>query len=350
MGLKKPRRRLGPEISIRWWDALVSRFFRERIRDITPGDSRPWRHPWNCELTWDAVGKVWRVEIEPGYCLSPSGTVAVLATVPAGDAPEETRERLGLSTTDEDPVEVPLSELPQIPLPAERWRAVGTESVGLPNQPGEAAPAYFRRQGVASPSQLVETGGGLAEAFTGDLTARSQARLLRAVDIVLRHGRRRVFYPASLDGLSGTVSYTATLLPPPFDGGATVEVQTRYVPAAEQGVLGELTGSALDRGYDETLIATLYLMSPPGTPPGSPLDETWTPAAKHAKFWDLEYVVKYRPPAPISPPITFPVTGLGLGTLEQNVRPIIDALNANQALAEAILAQAGAAGRFYTLA
>lgn len=332
--LRKPRRRAGAEISIRWWDALVSRWFRDRIRDIRPGDSRPWRHPWSCDLSWDAVEKEWRVEIEPGDCLSPTGTIVVTARVPDEEG---------------EPGDLPLSDRPPISLPADRWRVLGTEAVGVGDAPGEAAPLYFQRLGVAAPTTLIETGSGLAEQISGDISERNQARLLRAVDLVIRHARRRVVYGATLDAAAQTVAYAPTLLPAATEGGATLEVQTRYTPASEQGVIGGLTGSIVDPGYDETLIATLYLMSPPGMPPGSPLDETWSPEVRHARFWHLDYVTKYREPEAASPPIAFPVTGLGLGTLEQNVRPILDAINANNALAEAILARASAVGRFYSM-
>src|SRR5205085_8082923 len=42
--------------------------------------------------------------------------------------------------------------------------------------------------------------------------------------------------------------------------------------------------------WDERLIATVYLVSPPDTPPGSAPDGRWVPYVKHELFWNLTWL------------------------------------------------------------
>jgi hypothetical protein len=42
--------------------------------------------------------------------------------------------------------------------------------------------------------------------------------------------------------------------------------------------------------FDELLLSTVYLLSPPNAAPGSEPDSTWQPFVKHELFWNLTYI------------------------------------------------------------
>jgi hypothetical protein len=53
-----------------------------------------------------------------------------------------------------------------------------------------------------------------------------------------------------------------------------------------------LAGLYEEATWDERLVATVYLLSPPDAAPGSEPDEKWVPYVKHELFWNLTYLAK----------------------------------------------------------
>jgi hypothetical protein len=100
--------------------------------------------------------------------------------------------------------------------------------------------------------------------------------------------------------------------------------------------------------YDEILISTLYLLSPPGTAAGSEPDATWTPYTQHNLFWNLQWAQNTNINQVPQQEVSF-VIALPSGIIAQ---PIVNAIlaNVNDALdqAEAILAAHTLAGQFWT--
>ena len=348
MGLRKRKPRPALGVSRQWIMDLLEIYFRGRIRGVLPGQLTPWHHHWETELEWDEERQIWTAHIEPGFCESSAPDPRPHYRTQARHAPAVTRERLGLSVESDELVEVPLTEEPAIDLPAELWRPLGTEGVGTADQPAEAVPQVFRNLGVADPILLRETAGGVEQVIGGDLAERGQARLLRAMDIVLSHERARTA-PAFTLERSGSVSVEMDFLPPlePVRH-ARIHRRSKYEPRPDFTPLGFLRGTAVDAGVDEIHLATVYLLSERGLPEGSPIDEKWVPFARHFEWWPLQYRERYQKERIEPTRLDFDGAGLGLGTLDDLADRMEDGLNERIAELEAQFNTAKAEGRFFS--
>lgn len=323
---------------------------RHRIRGVHPGEITPWRHHWQATLQWDGERRIWTAQLEPGFCESDAGDPRPHYRMQARHAPVETRQRLELGEDSEELVEVPLTESPAIDLPESIWRALGTEGVGMLDNPPEAVPNFFRRRGVADPILLRQgPTGGLEQMIPGDLEERAKARLLRAVDIFIRHERSRTVPRFTLEP-GGVVSLEMDIEPPPQPvRHATIHRVDKWEPVADFDPMAALRDAAGDDGLDEALLCTVYLMSEPGLAPGSPLDERWIPFAKHFQFYSLQYRERNRYEGLDPFRLEFDGLGLGLGTLDDLAGRFLDDQNQQIADMEAVFATTKAEGRFFSV-
>ena len=350
MGLKRRSTRPGLAVSLRWFQDLVSHWMRHRIKAVHPGEITPWRHHWQAALQWDDERQIWTAQLEPGFCESDAPDPRPHFTMEARHAPAVTRQRLGLGAESDELVEVPLTESPAIDLPEHLWRPLGTEGVGTADNPPEAVPVYFRTRGVADPILLRESPtGGLQQVIEGDQQERAKARLLRAVDIFIRHRRSLTRSTFHLEP-GGVVSLEMQIAPPPQPVlHATIHRVDKWRPKAELGPVDALRDAAVDDGVDEELLCTVYLMSEAGLAPGSPLDERWIPFASHAHFFSLQYRERHGQEGLDPFRLEFDGLGLGLGTLDQLADRILSDRTQQIADMEAFFNAAKSQGRFFSV-
>lgn len=351
MGLRRKNARPALGISLRWYQDLVGHYLRNRLRAVHPGEITPWRHHWQTTLQWSEDRGMWTAQMEPGFCESDAPDPRPHYTTEARHAPAVTRQRLELPEDSEELVEVPLTEDPAIDLPEHLWRPLGTEGVGTVEHPAEAVPRYFRLRGVADPIQLRESpGGGIQQLVSGDLEERAKARLLRAMDLIIRHRRSRTVSDFILEP-TGVVSLEMGIEPPPQPvRHATIHRLEKWEPFVDFGPVEAIRNPKVDEGVDEALLCTVYLMSEPGLPPGSPIDERWMPVVKHREFWPLQYRERYQKGNLEPYRVEFNGLGLGLGTLNQLADRITAERNQQIADMEALFRAAKSEGRFFSAA
>ena len=321
---------------------------------IVSGDvSSLWRHPWfinaRYELKDDGTGE-WRAFVRPGFVNGRDAHIPMPADWPEGKQPEDN------APSEHD---VPLTNEPQPFLTLDGWRNPLTpSSVGatLSGQiiaaPAEGYPKYFEKLGVKAAAK----GGDISKpgAMEGEFDA-TRTREIRAMDVVLskaRIGTRLQIdvHDPLLDAQTESISTVflndalrAT------EGRAKLRTVSKYVPQEEQS-LALMYGTLLNAGdtqYDELKMATVWMVSPPGSASDDEPDETWTPYPQHFVFWNLQHASRLIPPRAPSPPLRLH-TGLAGGIGDRINDALLSFVNDQYAEAEAFLNQADARGTFWS--
>lgn len=331
------------------WNRFVDFYFRNRIAQVVSDDGEPWRHPWYTRLAWDPFEEHWTARVKPAPCVSDTSDGDPTVSVPARLAPPETAERLGLDERSGDgPVDAFLSEEPDIILRPDLWRAVGTDAVVADGS--EAVPAYFTERGVLGPQVMDAGGSQVVVRIRGVLADRASARLLRACDLVLTHERARTAVIAQLANLDldeidvDFLRDASGVRRDPY-----LQAVREYRDTVVPDSLSLLLGEATDDGRDSIHLATLYLLSPPGTPEGSDPDETWTSHVDHHVHWPLQYVTRFDVVEPDPTRITVPAPQLGQGQLGRIGERFAAAINESFDQLETQLVQVRNEGRFSML-
>lgn len=277
------------------WNEMLDRLKRNRITGVTILDDGGWRHPWNVRSLWNNDGERWEVDIEPGFVEGLPATIEV------------------------DGVEVPLIDRPRLPLTS--FRALGSDGASTGSTTGadgsvrvsfDAVPAFFRALGVGDPPDVVLDGTTLP-----NLEAPSSARLLRACDLVLHQDRLATStqwtFGTGADGIIAEFTVSATSRPD-ARRSAFVRAYARWQLPAQATRQQLVAGNWTDLPQDQELIATVYLVSPPGAPAGSAPDRTWTPYVKQGvgMFWNLNYATNHLR-RPLAKQVITLNTGLAAG-------------------------------------
>jgi len=338
------------KIRVSDWNAFVNYVFRHRVATVTRIAPEPWRHPWWTTAAWSPDRGEWVCRIKPGYVVRglahQARTAAVSVRVPLGWAPQSTLTRLGRKREMKSrvPVDAWLREEPEIALPAGRWRRIGTDA-GL-GESDEPVPRFFRKRGVNEPGDR-----GFAE--DGGLVHR-RPRLLRAMDIVLHADRLANATDWRVGtGVEGRVAefYATVASRPDREALPYLRTLTRFVADEAVDPLVQIQGGWQDSGTDRRLVATVYLLSDPGLPPGSDPERQpgrWRAHVRHRLFWNLRYVeTRFEIPAAPTP---LQVPGLSLaGGLVGSFTPAIAEINDRYAALTAYLGTQLARGIFVTL-
>lgn len=326
---------------------MVDYFFRHRVLEVNLLEPTPWRHPWFARVEWDGTEELWRARITPGFCLSPSGEAVPVVDLPEDLAPPATLERLGIeSPSSGNTVSAWLDEDPRFPLPASGFRAIGTDALAVPGGATESVPDFFSDRGVLGPQVLDTSGEAAVIRINGLVASRANARLLRACDLVLWHDRLQTTVTPEIKG--DEVTFTVTLRRPgDARAGAWLGVERDFKGAQAREAAAVLLGAATDPGRDGLHLATVYLLSPPGTPEGSEPDGTWSPFVKHREFWNVRYVTSSAEIVPEPTRIAVPVPQLGLGQLGAAAAIFTEAINQNLSELEAALRRVENTGVFY---
>lgn len=312
---------------------------------------RRWRHPWSVAPVWNARTQSWVAAVKTGFV---NGQCPIWRTTVVEQ--ENSGQDFGINPltgkpffSDNPPfaqaatrtkqIDVPLYLTPAIPL---SWRALGFDGVDA-----SAVPRFFLDRGAAEKPQSAS--GDDEAAVESQTTAEVPRglRLLRACDLWIHQPRLALTssietHPGPVTGISN-VSQTLSLRS--AAPGDTLRVMS--------GTLREIAGiDPLARvyeepAYDELLIATVFLLSPPNAALGSEPDGTWQPFVRHHLFWNLNHVVPWfrqyggDPAIPFIPPLAAGAATLVTNYLVASINDILqDALN--------LVTSHSMAGTFYT--
>ena len=272
---------------------------------VSVGPGSKWRHPWFTRLTWVASsnsqpgsGK-WVATVRAGFVNGRAPVVRVTMSEAQTDAGADFginplsgqpyfsdpifKQQQAQTTATSSIINIPLYMNPAI---VPTWRAVGWDSFGT------AAPAFFAQRGVNPPSPT----GGISlngePVNVSDSTPPKGNRLLRAAQIILHQPRQALTSTITLQpGIaSGLSNVTQTLGLRSAAPGDALKVFSGVMVDAAALSIDPLAGDYEEPNFDEILIATVYLLSPPDALPGSVPDATWQPFVKHSLFWNLTYL------------------------------------------------------------
>lgn len=295
---------------IRWWRPLK----------ITRLAGSGFRHPWDIIPRWNGKKKYWEIQIAPGYI----NAMEVLAN------------------------DQPLSAEPWIPIENRQLRSIGYGSPG--GLDAEPVPPYFRKLGVREADAVTRSEFGLTTNLDGTLEDRAQARLLRAVDILVEQPRPRVETVIETDAVNGNAQLVASIATP-VGAAAAPRIRLRREAVDPEPLPGTiqslLATGAVDDGLDRLRLATLYFLSPPGAVSGNP-DGSWQAIPANEEFWDLSHDltrdIGVVPPFRLS--LGVPLAG---GLAQSLVNDLLETINAADAAAAAFLSRARIEGRFWSV-
>jgi hypothetical protein len=315
-------------------------------------DRRKWRHPWWVQPAWNGRERRWIATVKPGFV---NGRCPIVRTTireqseddrdygtnPLTGRPffsdsvfaqpekkEETRQ-----------IDVPLYLNPTIRL---GWRALGFDS---PN--GEAVPIYLLDRGAKERPKKASEDGESIPTFDPNAEVPRGLRLVRACDVWIHQPRLALTstietQPGLATGVSN-VSQTLGLRSPA--AGDTLRVMSGTLRPIEG--IDALARIYEEPAYDELLIATVFLLSPPGVELHAEPDGSWTPYVRHNLFWNLQYVTPWfrqyggSPNVPFIPPLAGGAAQIVINFLTASINDILqDALN--------LVTAHSMAGTFYT--
>lgn len=319
---------------------------------ISLGGSSQWRHPWWTRLVYLGAERRWVAIVNPGFV---NGKVPVYrARMTEWISPDYGINPLNGRRYFSDPVfgpgeerstgsqvDIPLYGNPAIAL---SWRKLGFDG-------DDAVPQFFQDRGVQRPPNLEQ------QLLSGRINVASQmqkpgARLLRACDIVLHQPRQALtstvnIEPGIVTGMSN-VMQTLSLRSPSASDALKIYASSRFEPSA--GIQSSIDPVARDyeeATWDEILVSTVYLLSPPNMAPESEPDARWTPFVRHNLFWNLAYAqprlqaLRDDPGTPYIPPLAGGAAQLVINFVTASLNDATrDALN--------ILRAHSMAGRFWT--
>lgn len=361
------------------WNGLDAEHVRVGGRTLLRARRRgegEWAHPWALDVLFAAGG--WRAYVEPGFVngrdafthftadmldsrTTTTGiTYADFGTNPLTGRPffsdpvfkqnskaETTTE--SSAGTQSSGILVPLTHDPRPFFLLDSWRdpvqstgfAEGTE--GVVTLAGEGYPAFFAGLGVMPAAKASTAQRGAADDA-------SRTRQIRAADVVLRIPRigTRLQYTVLNNLLSTQTQAIDTIFTTNYynavEGKAILRVTDKFVPPTADNSIPGIYGQLLDTGsaeYDDVLMATIYMVSPPGA--GGEPDGTWEAWPQYRVFWNLNSATNVVPQNPPSLAIKLPIPLAG-GLAQPAFDAILLAVNDIGAEAAAFAFAAKAAG------
>jgi len=248
---------------------------------------RGWKHPWQITPMWDGASQAWEATMQPGWV---NGECPVYVTT-VNQSPSNWKN-YGINPLSGEPffsawvfnqeaATVPAATTVWLPLYANplidlSWRNIGWDDATASN----SVPQFFLNLGVVQPNAINDDNITDATASTLLTPAPAGTRLLRACDLVLHQPHVALTSQITLEPglLTGQSNVTQTL------GLTTINPNDPLKIAAG---IDPLSGDYTAPAYDEILIGTAYLLSPPDAKPYSAPDAAWTPYVRHALFWNL---------------------------------------------------------------
>lgn len=230
-----------------------------------------WNHPWTVSVYWWPQRKEWEAIVRPGFvngqapkvhttAARMAETPSFLAPITAWDGAADIAQAAELADdstqySQDGPIWVPLYRNPFISIPG--W------------MPLTEYPVYFTRRGVAADG----------------------TRQLVSCDVVLHKPRNAltsdVTIPADLVLGSSIVTQTLGVTSDPSDRLRVFCIPQIQTETADQITADQILGTYEEPMYDELLLATIYLLSPPNATGAA--DGSWTAFVAHKVFWNLSW-------------------------------------------------------------
>jgi hypothetical protein len=290
------------------WNVLVD--FASSLYGGVRGETSPvkLRHPWFCDVSWDVAAETWTVQVRPGFI---RGRDVAVRDVPAGFLGERACRRLELAWPPDEGLsslhDTTLLEKPRIPIDRRLWRVVSGpdgESDTAEDIEGHGAkevPEILHATWNVPVPAVVTVDLG-AEKVTEDVSAQlaidpADARQCRCLEVVLfqpcprvvesQVPLRMVFGQAMLSEYSirevdpernPPRIVLMTKIPKPRS-----EERPAYTPSF-RGVTAEWTAED-----DHIVLATIWLLGPPGDRQTDIPDGDWTPLVEYRCAWNLDW-------------------------------------------------------------
>jgi hypothetical protein len=315
------------------------------------------KHPWFTTPAWSPSANRWMATVNPGFVNEQ--TLVFRATVEeqqtAGN-PWENNPLTGKPFFSDSVFSKPVAEKKtravDLPLYLEPTIPLDFRGVGFDGDPTAPVPQFFLDLGVAkaprqpSPEDLLD---GLSNPT--DSAPPADLRLLRACDLWLHQPRLALtsditLQPGPATGISNVTQTLGLRSPAPND--ALRILQGTFTPFTSfRGGIDPLAGDYEEPAYDELLISTVYLLSPPNVPLGSEPDPTWRPYVRHHLFWNLNWAQPGFRPLPDDPNVPF-IPPLAGGAAQLVINFLTASLNDMTQQSLNILTGHSMAGHFWT--
>lgn len=326
---------------------------------ISCAGAQKWKHPWQTTPRWNGKMQRWVASVKPGF---------VNEKVPGVRTTIQEQQKadfdFGINPLTGKPFfSDPIFNHPStgsgpaatldVPLYLDPALVLDFYPVGFDGPPQFAVPEFFLHRGVApAPKPLDPTSAD--EFDEAPQIPPKGLRLLRASDVILHQPRSKLTSQIEIEpGLStGLTHVHQTLGVGPQVAGDALRIVTGVFTPPDAAGIDPLHGDYEELPWDELPIATVFLLSPPNTPPHSEPDGSWTPFVRHALFWNLNYRAPSLrflqvPDSPFIPPLGFtPILAAGAGAIVINY--LTSALNdITQDLLNLVLGHS-LAGTFWT--
>jgi len=280
-------------------------------RSLSMRRGREWKHPWHTEAIWLPGKKAWAAFVLAGFVNGFAPLVRTtagelrdaratffgqLVDARSGAAEIAQLALLAIGGTgdfggpDSTVLDVPLYQNPPVPLNG--FRPIGWD--GSPS-----VPLFFQDRGVGKPppnlQAVLERGGKPSE---DSLTPPAGNRLLRACDIWVQQPRTALTSQITVSlssAIAGTSVVDQAIGIREAPDSQKLKIQTGTYQQVQnsklnfQGAANLLASDYEEKTWDEILISTVYLLSPPNAAPGSQPDSTWQSFAKQSAFWNLSW-------------------------------------------------------------
>lgn len=314
------------------------------------GAGSRWRHPWTISPSWQPGTRRWVAVVKPGFV---NGEAPIVRTT-TGEQADNGRD-FGINpltgekyfsaaiftegTTERETsrrIDIPIYLSPALNL---SFRPLGFDGPPIGNQ----VPEFFRDRGVADAPEFDFDLG-----VSGDTTRPKDLRLLRACDLVLHQPRLALTSQVTLapGPATGISNVTQTLGLRSAAPGDTLSIFAGNF-APPNASFDPLTFDYDEANYDELLIGTVFLLSPPGLALGAEPDGTWQPFVRHALFWNLNYQPGFLRPLATDPGIPF-IPPLAAGAAQLVINFLTASLNDATQQALNILQSHTMAGTWWT--
>ena len=318
-----------------------------QIVNVSQGSS--WCHPWFTFPQWGTLldGKTqgWKADILPGWVGDGCPTMRMtVETAPNRTVQREFERQTELSLAAQPvpnkvdlqnpsaPIDVPLYDTGTLDL---TFRNIGTDG-----DSSEAVPPYFSALGVGNPVPALNPDGSNADEVTNALTGvpAPTNRLLRACDLVLTQPRTALTSQITVGnpGADATaITQTLGITAPPPAAKLEITAVSKFVPVVPDPL--DLTYT--EPNFDQLLVSTVFLLSPPNLPKYSDPDGSWTAYVSHGLFWNLDYMQPAAAYVPAPDPISLlvplaggvaqPIVNGLLSPVNDAVQQLLDQLNTN---------------------
>jgi hypothetical protein len=198
---------------------------------------------------------------------------------------------------------------------------------------------------VLSPVQVDTSGGEIVTRIQGLARDRSEARLLRAIEVVLNHDRL-VTVTNTATGAGEVIIDLSLQSSPGAVDDPYITLETKYGDTIPADFIPLVTGEATDSGRESIRLATIYFLSYPGAEEGSDPDVRWEAHVRHRVQWNLQFVTQQRVETIEPTRVELPVPGLVGGALGAIGGPLVAAINDNLETMENAFRSVENRGRF----